>query len=401
MEPSTSVSVASETSTGALQRLPSFIAQNTELIVGEWEAFARTLTPSSTGMTPLALRDHIHQILEFIVEDMSSAQTPREQTIKSQGKSEKLAVSTAAETHAGLRLAGGFAIDQMVSEYRALRASVVKLWSRARPPIDGEDLVNLTRFNESIDQALAESVSYYTREIIESKDLFVGILSQDLRNPLRTIALSSELMLGLGGLNERQIMLATGNIESALRAGVLINNLVDISRARFGASLPVNRRLMDLGFVGHQIVDEFRLLNPTRTFTLDVSGDLKGRWDKPRIGQIFSNLLSNAIQYGFTDTPISVTITGSIEAVEIAVHNSGKPIQADKIDRIFNPLTRASPHDQAGQPKQANHGLGLFITRQIVEAHGGTIDVISSEENGTTFTARLPRSKRKPNLHLA
>jgi signal transduction histidine kinase len=398
METSTSGSVASETSRGALHRLPSFIVQNTDLIVGEWEAFARTLTPSSSGMTPLSLRDHIHQILEFIVEDMSSSQTPREQTKKSHGKSERLAVSTAAETHAAIRLAGGFGIDQMVSEYRALRASVIKLWSRTRPSIDGEDMENLTRFNESIDQALAESVSYYTKEIVESKDLFVDILNYDIRNPLQAVALSSELMLRLGGLSERQIMLATGNIESALSAGVIINDLLDVTRARFGTSLAVNRRLMDLGFVGHQVVDELRALNPTRTFILDASGELKGRWDKPRIGQVFSNLLSNAIHYGFTDTPISVTITGPIEAVEIAVHNSGKPIPADKIDMIFNPLTRAGQRDQ---PLRANLGLGLFVTREIIEAHGGTIDVTSSEENGTTFTARLPRSKRKPDLRLA
>jgi signal transduction histidine kinase len=398
MDPSSGGSVASEAPIIATERLPSFIASHTELIVGEWEVFARTLTPSATGMTSLALRDHIHQILEFIIEDMGSPQTPREQTRKSQGKQEKRAASTAAETHAALRLAGGFAIDQMVSEYRALRASVIKLWSRTRPSIDAKDSANLIRFNESIDQALSESVSYYTKEIVQSKDLFIGILSHDLRTPLQAIALSSELMLRLGGLNERQTMLATGNLESAHRAGALIKNLLDVTHARFGESLLVNRTFMDIGFVAHQVVDELRVLNPTRTFSLDVSGDLKGQWDKTRIGQVFSNLLSNAMQYGFKDTPIGVNIASPIHDVEITVHNQGTPIPADRIRTIFNPLTRAGPRDEF---EQSNLGLGLFITREIVEAHGGTIHVISNEEAGTTLTVRLPRWDRKPSLRLA
>ena len=398
MDPQAGGSAASVASTHSTKRLAAFVADNTGLIIEEWEIFARTLTPLSAGMTSLALRDHIHQILEFIVEDMRSPQTAREQTRKSQGKQEKHIGSTAAESHAAIRLAAGFAIDQMVSEYRALRASIIKLWSRTHPSIDREDMENLTRFNESIDQALSESVSYYTKEILQSKDLFVGILSHDLRGPLQAIVLSSELMLRVGELNDRQIMLARGNIESAERAGVLISNLLDVTRARFGASLPVTRTAMDIGFVGHQVVDELRVLNPTRTIVLDTSGDLKGQWDKARIGQVFSNLLGNAIQYGFKDTPICVTIVGSIEDVEIIVHNSGRPISGEKINTIFDPLTRADTRNQAGE---ANLGLGLFITREIIAAHGGTIHVTSSEQDGTTFTVRLPRSKAKPDLHLA
>jgi signal transduction histidine kinase len=393
-------SASSETSTTNPHRLTAFIAEHTSLIVGEWEIFARSLKPSSIGMSPLALRDHIIQILEFIVEDMNSSQTPREQTKKSLGRKEKRVTITAAETHAALRLAGGFGIDQMVSEYRALRASVVKLWSRTRPSIDAQDIANLTRFNESIDQALAESVSYYTKEVVQSRDLFIGILSHDLKSPVQAIMLSAQLILHLGDLTDRQTMLAKSSLESAERINVLIKNLLDVTRARFGASLPVVRAPMDIGFVGHQVVDEMRILYPARDIIMNASGDLKGKWDKARIGQVFSNLLSNAIQYGFKDTPIDITIVGHLEAVEIIVHNTGRPIPSDKINTIFDPLTRA-PSGAQGQSSPANLGLGLFITREIVEAHNGTINVVSSEESGTTFTAKLPRAKRGPALHVA
>jgi signal transduction histidine kinase len=391
---------SSATPTTAAHRLPTFITENTSLIVGEWEIFARSLKPSSAGMSPLALRDHILQILEFIAQDMNSSQTPREQTKKSLGKKEKLATITAAETHAALRLASGFGIDQMVSEYRALRASVVKLWSRTRPSIDAQDVANLTRFNESIDQALAESVSYYTKEVVQSRDLLIGILSHDLRSPVQAIMLSAELILHLGDLSERQTMLARSSLECAVRISVLIKDLLDVTRARFGASLPVVRAPMDIGFVGHQVVDEMRILDLSRVIVMDTSGDLKGKWDAARIGQIFSNLISNAIQYGFKDTHIDIAVVGHLDEVEITVHNTGRPISCSKIATIFNPLTRAPSNAQA-QSGPANLGLGLFITREIAEAHGGTISVASSEEDGTTFTVRLPRSKRGPTLHVA
>jgi len=258
-------------------------------------------TRALNSPAPLALRDHIVEILEFVVADMGSSQTPKEQTKKSRGHKAKSIENTAAETHAALRLAGGFAIDQMVSEYRALRASVIKLWSRTGPSMDQEDMGDLTRFNEAIDQELAESVSYYTKEVLHAKDLFVAVLTHDLRGPIQAVMLSNELMLHIGDLSERQAMLAKGAIESANRARVLIDNLLDVTRARFGAGLPIIRSSMDMGFVGHQVVDEVRIVNPARIIVLETSGDISGKWDKARTGQVLSNLLCK--QYNIVLSP--------------------------------------------------------------------------------------------------
>ena len=176
-------------------RLGDFIDKNTQQIVSEWKTFAKTLTPAANDMTPLALRDHIIQILSFIINDIKSPQTSSEQVQKSRGEKERDSKTTVAETHAALRLAGGFDIDQMVSEYRALRATIIKLWSQSNVVMDNEDIIDLIRFNESIDQELAESVSYYTEKISHSKDLFIGILSHELRNPLNVISLAAQLLL--------------------------------------------------------------------------------------------------------------------------------------------------------------------------------------------------------------
>jgi signal transduction histidine kinase len=380
---------------GDRKRLHVFIRENIEPIVSEWESFAKTLIPSATGMTPLALRDHIHQILEFITNDVTASQTARQQARKSRGKKAQVLKNTAAETHAALRLAGGFDVGQMVSEYRALRASVIRLWTETGISMDAQDMKDLTRFHESIDQELAESVNYYSAKVTESKDMFAGILGHDLRSPLQGITLSAGLMLHMGTLNERQTMLTTKMLESANRMNVLINSLLDVTRARFGAGLQISPAPMDMGFVAHQLVDEFRVVHPARSITLEVSGNVRGEWDKARVGQVFSNLIGNAVQYGFTGSSVGVSVRGEHDLITVTVHNIGTPIPPGSLKRIFNPLTR-SGSDKSNHHGSMNLGLGLFITEEVVTAHGGTIHVTSSEETGTTFTARFPRTQLPP-----
>jgi signal transduction histidine kinase len=384
----------------AKNRLTHFIKNNTAKIISEWEAFARTLIPSADGMTPYALRDHIHQILAFVMSDMASYQTPAEQQEKSHGEKKQNQPVTAAQTHAAVRFAGGFDIGQMVSEYRALRASVLKLWSDTGPVFDAEDIADITRFNESIDQELAESVSFYTDRVAQSREMVIGILSHDLRSPLQAIALSAELSLHMGQLNERQTMLGQKVLECTHRMSALINDLLDVTRARFGAGLPVVPTMMNMTTVAEQIVDEVRVVHPHRTIQLSTSGGLVGEWDKARIGQIFSNLLNNAMQYGSHNAPVRVGLKGDPGVVTLTVGNDGVPIPADKIKMIFDPLIRGATH-QDTVPTSGNLGLGLYITKEVVLAHGGTIEVTSSEMEGTIFTARLPRSQPTPRLRDA
>ncbi len=380
------------------RRLPGFIRDNVGLIVGEWEDFARTMTPFSGGMSPLALRDHIHQILDFVVSDIEKVQSAEAQQVKSYGS--KDATNTAAQTHAALRFAGGFDIGQMASEYRALRASVLRLWSTAHPVLDARDLYEMTRFNEAIDQELAESVNFYKKKVLQSERLLIGIVGHELRSPVQAIRLSAELALHMAGMNERQTVLFKNVLESADRMGALIKTLIDVTQARYGAGLPVVRSMMDMGFVARQIVDEVRAQYPRRAIEISMSGKLSGEWDKARIGQVFSNLLNNAIQYGFQDAPIRVEVEGGPQTITLALSNEGVPIAPERIEAIFDPLTRGLP-DENSLGQSANLGLGLYITKQVVLAHGGTIGVVSSETGGTTFTAVIPRSGSAPMLQDA
>lgn len=378
-----------------------FIEENPTPIFKEWEHFARNLIPAASDMTPLALRGHIKQILAFIVDDMKKPQGDREQIEKShgQGKQHPEGKPTAAETHAALRLAGGVNLGQMVSEFRALRASIIKLWLayEEEERWSRQALHEMIRFNEAVDQATSEVVNHYAKTLATSKDLFAGILTHDLHNPVAAILGAAELIEIIGPLSDRQKTLSSQIQESAERVKEVGSNLLDITKARFGSGLPVVRCGMDMGYVARQIVGEMRTQYPDQTFNLEVAGETRGEWDKARVGQVLSNLIGNAVQYGFRDSPINIKIIGSVNEVAIFVQNDGVPLSAERAGRIFESLARGK--NGAGEPEEGtrlNLGLGLYITREIVVAHDGEISVTSSEKDGTIFTACFPRKSITP-----
>ncbi|HWV88800.1 MAG TPA: RsbRD N-terminal domain-containing protein, partial [Burkholderiales bacterium] len=176
-------------------RLAQFITENLEQILVEWEAFASSLLAPGQTMTSLALRDHARQILQAVAEDIETNQTDLEQAYKSQGFVPIAeATRTAAMTHGALRHLAGFDLRQLAAEFRALRASVLRLWLK-RGAQDDTAFYQMTRFNESIDQALAESIANYSDEVARSRDTFLAILGHDLRDPLSAIG-NSSLYLG-------------------------------------------------------------------------------------------------------------------------------------------------------------------------------------------------------------
>ena len=223
--------------------------------------------------------------------------------------------------------------------------------------------------------------------------MFLGILSHDLRSPIAIAHMSAELTMNMTGanLNDNQKVLVSQVMDCTDRATEMINYLLDLTRSRLGSGIPIIAGPMNIGPVGKQLVDEMRSKHPEHTFNFKISGNTEGEWDKPRIGQIFSNLLGNAIQYSFPDSPIDITVGGSSDEVVLSIHNEGVPISANSLDTIFESLIRGKDGEQYNPPGAVNLGLGLYITKEIVNAHNGVISVTSSEGDGTTFTVRLPR----------
>src|SRR5688572_11930609 len=190
-------------------RLSQFIVANREPIMAEWEAFARTCAPASGSMDITALRDHASEMLTVIAADLDTPQGDRAQAEKSKGNAPEEVTKTAATKHGADRAESGFSTDQMVSEYRALRASVIRLWAKQQGKATAADLEDMTRFNEAIDQALAESIVRYTQDLDNSKEMFLAILGHDLRTPLGAVMTSSEFMLSTNELEEPHLELAS------------------------------------------------------------------------------------------------------------------------------------------------------------------------------------------------
>ena len=168
----------------------------------------------------------------------------------------------------------------------------------------------------------------------------------------------------------------------------ILNDLLDITRSAFGTEIPIVRVPMDMGRLGEQLVAEMRSLAKGRTIELKISGLMEGAWDKARMGQVFSNLIGNAIQYSFPGSTVHVSIEGSANRIKISIQNEGSPIAADKMSTIFEALTRGQPL-QTDEENAGHLGLGLYITKKIVMAHNGDM-AVASEASGTIFTLRLP-----------
>lgn len=373
-----------------MSTLATFIRENTEQILSEWETFARSLPEGST-MDIAALRDHAKEMLAVIAHDLERPQTQKEQADKSRGQSDadERMISTAAQEHGAGRAESGFTIAQMVSEFRALRASVVHLWTKQQHEVGTADVEDLTRFNEAIDQAIAESITRYTQEIGQSKELFLAILGHDLRTPLGAILTSSRFMLELGELGDPYRELTGRIASSARRMNQMVEDLLDFTRTRFGDGIPIERAQVDIGAIVRDVVSEVRASHAGSNLQVESDGELLGQWDADRLTQALTNLIGNAVQHGSADAPIKVRARGMPAEVVISVQNQGPPIPAKQIAQMFQAMKQAAPHG----PRERRHhlGLGLYIVDRIVAAHGGSIDVSSSEEHGTTFTVHLPR----------
>lgn len=372
-------------------RLADFISSNTELILAEWVAFAESCAPAAMTMDVTALRDHAQAMLKDIVLDLRTPQTDAEQAEKSKGQAEPGPddADTAAEVHGAGRAESGFTVGEMVSEYRALRASVIRLWTQASGSLTGDDLGDLMRFNEAVDQALAESITRYTQDIDRSREMFVAILGHDLRTPLGAVIMASQFMLDTGELSEPHGILTNRIASSARRMHQMVEDLLDFTRGRLGTGIPIVREEVDLETIVRNVVAEISTAEPDSELQVTATGDLRGNWDAARISQVIANLVGNAVQHGTPGATVSVSAQGEKEDIVLRVHNSGPPIPAEDRRGLFGPFKRLKTKTAAGESNSL--GLGLYIAERIVIAHCGTIDVRSSDAAGTLFSVRLPR----------
>ena len=296
-------------------------------------------------------------------------------------------METAAQTHGLLRARSGFDIKQMASEYRALRASVLRLWTNACLP-EPPNLEDIIRFNEAIDQALAESIAFFSDKVDEARNLLLGMLGHDMRTPLQSILMTATY---LGQLNagEKVSEAATRLISSGARMKGLLDELVEFNRANLGLGLRVSPTNVDLADLFADELQELRAVYPGRELLLEVTGDTKGCWDGPSLQRLLGNLVVNAVKYGDREAPVRIVIAEDGERLRFEVRNTGPTIDQSNLQRFFEALERGQHQDLKYDPN-AGLGLGLYIAREIAKANGGQIEA-RAEGTEIVFSVRLPQ----------
>jgi len=372
-------------------RLSQFILRDMETIVAQWEQFASTQLPAAAKMNTLALRDHAQAILRAVAADLSSFQNAEDQAEKSKGHARKLsdAPETAAQTHGVLRAQSGFDINQLAAEYRALRASVLRLWLEACDPA-APHLEDMIRFNEAIDQSLAESIAFYSTQVDRARYLLLGMLGHDMRSPLQAIHLTA-LSLTASNAGTQVSQAAARLTRSGARMQALLDDLNDFARAKLGLGLNIAPTNADVAKLFSDALEELRVAYPDHPLELEVSGNCEGSWDGLRLQQMLDNLVVNAIKYGAPAAPVHVVVAGDETHLRFDVRNSGPAIENSTLEQMFDPLRR-DPKRPSRYDETSSLGLGLYIAREIATAHGGSIEA-RSDQTETVFSVCMPRRR--------
>lgn len=362
-----------------------------EQILLEWETFAATFGAVTDKMSSRELRDHAKQILQFVAEDVQSVETAGQKQRKSQGLT-VLANSdeSASSIHGRLRYSSGFTLLQLIAEYRALRASVLKLWQQDCAEISAQSTRDTMRFNEAIDQSLTESAVAYSDKLNETRDTFIAILGHDLRSPLAAVSTAGTYLSQRSAFDEEVQQMGVRVKRSAETMNGIVNDLLALARTQLGDGIPIERKHCDLLEMCQWAIEDANAAHPRAQFELTATGDLIGSFDQARLQQLLTNLAKNAAQHGMPDKPISIKIIGEENRVVLKIHNQGVSIPQDLLPTLFDSLVQHPA--QGGKLRQRDSlGLGLFIAKQIAIAHGGSINASSDDIAGTVFTADVPR----------
>jgi signal transduction histidine kinase len=227
------------------------------------------------------------------------------------------------------------------------------------------------------------------REAAEFRERFLGIVTHDLRSPLQAIRLLTRSLAKATDLPERHGQAVKRIAANTDRMARMIDELLDFTRSRLGGGIPLSPREMDLLALLRPLLEEARLTHPGRAIALDAEGRFQGSWDPDRLTQVVTNLMGNALQYSPEETPVSVRLIDAGEQVRLEVGNRGPPISPELLPHLFDPFRRGT--EKKASPDGAGLGLGLYIVQQITLAHGGSIDVSSTAQEGTLFRVTLPR----------
>lgn len=382
----------------AAVRLADFIVNNLEMILQDWEGFAATAAPLESNMTRNELRDHASMMLVAIGKDLRCAETQQEQEDKSKGRGHCKSEDFAGREHGSARLRSHFTVEQLVSEYRALRATVLRLWSEDSQSVSQTDIQDITRFNEAIDQLLVASIANFAQESRQAldaertrRDEFLAMLAHELRNPLAPIK-SAAALLKRSKTDDAIIRRASDIIDRQVEHMVgLIADLLDVSRVTRGL-IELEKETLNMKGVVYEAVEQAMPLIQARHHQLTVQklpDDAVVFGDQKRLVQIVSNLLTNAAKYTPDTGKIMLKVEVHPEQVVLSVGDNGIGMSSELMEHLFEPFVQAkrTPDRTSG-----GLGLGLALVKSLTNLHGGQVTCnCAGLGKGSKFSVYLPR----------
>ena len=371
-------------------KFSAFIQTNLDTIVQEWEAYARALLPSSHPLSELALRDHVREMLSVIARDMESGQTAVGGDLRSMHPVDgKATPESAAAAHGALRQLEGLDVSQLFGEFISLRATVLGMWRRAELAMDASAAIDeVARFDEGIDRAVVESIERYAKNVAA----FMAVIGNDLRSPLWAIKSSSEMLSTRVVSDEVRREVMDRITRSSEAMGHVIDDLTEFTEINLGRREVVQLSTCDLGAICEAALHTAKARHPRQEFALTSSGDLVLRADARQMQQVLINLLNDAAYHNDKRTPVSIDLRGGTDSIAIRVTSHGRTRAASTLQSVLEPevnkpMKQAEPH----QGPYTGLGVGLFVVREILSRHGGSITLKSERETDTTFTVEVPR----------
>lgn len=366
-------------------RIAALLRDRREELIATWteRVLADPRVPEANRLPTPELRDHMPLLLDSLAHDLESPGG-------NEASGRAIGAGLYAREHAQHRAAKGYEIAEELRELSHFRAAILDMCAAQGVPMENGAV---TFLHAAIDESMITGGDEMERAALARlareaafRERFIGIVGHDLRSPLHAITFLAASLLERADTTEGQGRIVRRIAASADRMGRMIADLLDLTRVRLGAGIPVDPQPVNLADVVRQAIDEVAAAHAGRRITLDADGAVPGSWDSDRMAQVVSNLLSNALDHSPEGAPVAVRVCGDQAGAILAVHNDGPPIAPEVQPRLFEPFVQgedAAPGEGLG--------LGLFIANEIVLAHGGSIDVTSTAAKGTTFTVRLPR----------
>jgi len=360
------------------------IRNKQEQILGLWETRCLEEVTSARSSGSLALRNSLPLYLHHLSDALA---TNRRMDLRSVSLHDEEATRIGKLHGADRATNRSYTLNEVIVEYHILREVLFQVLEADGPLAQGPRDIVL----DSIEQAVNDAVVKFTELHTDMQQTFIHTLTHDLKTPIWVARMNANVISKRADLLDPEKKSIKNVLVSLNRLDSMIHDLLDASRVRAGERLHLQFIQCDLEALIREVVEELTMVHGER-IVMDSNGPLEGNWGSDGLKRAVENLIDNAVKYGSSGTPITVSLRGGTESVEITVHNAGPALTDDEIPRLFQNFQRTR---RAEEGTQSGWGLGLTVVKGVVEAHKGKIRVESREGIGTRFALEIPRTVAK------